>query len=89
LKLAGDFSASIDGSVLALFAAMNNTDRDNENAPEPNVDANTRDENQHKPEQQGSDTSRVKGQGAAKGTDIAATTDAEYAEREKGKRTTM
>ena len=58
------------------------------NAAEPNVDANTRDENQHKPEQQCSDEQAM-GHGAMKGTDTPATTDAETAEREKGKRTTM
>jgi hypothetical protein len=60
----------------------------NAGAPEPNVEPNTRDENQHKPEQQRSDDQAI-GRGAVKGTDIPATTDAEIAEREKGKRTTM
>jgi len=35
------------------------------------------------------DEPRGKGHGALKGTDTAATTDLSYAEREKGKRTTM
>ena len=35
------------------------------------------------------DQDQGKGHGPLKGTDTAATTDAEYAEREKGKRTTM
>jgi hypothetical protein len=60
----------------------------NTNAAEPNVEPNTRDENQHKPEQQHSDDQAM-GHGAVKGTDIPATTDAETAEREKGRRTTM
>lgn len=67
---------------------MTNTDR-NANTPEPDVDANTRDENQHKPEQEVSNAERAMGHGALKGTDTAATLDAEYAAREKGKRTTM
>ena len=60
----------------------------NANAPEPSVDANTRDENQHKPEQRGPDDQPM-GHGDLKGTDTSATTDAATAEREKGKRTTM
>jgi hypothetical protein len=68
---------------------MDNKDRDpNAGRPEPNVDANTRDENQHKPEQQDS-TGQPKGHGALKGTDTAATIDPEFAQREKGRRTTM
>ena len=57
-------------------------------AAEPSVEPNTRDQNQHKPEQQGSGD-RAIGHGDLKGTDTPATTDAETAEREKGKRTTM
>jgi hypothetical protein len=60
----------------------------NASAPEPNVEPNTRDENQHKPEQQGGDDQAI-GHGVVKGTDTPATMGAEYAEREKGKRTTM
>jgi hypothetical protein len=72
-----------------FFQSMNKPNhKPNTNPPEPNVDANTREENQHKPEQQRSDD-QAKGHGALKGTDTPATTDAETAEREKGKRTTM
>jgi hypothetical protein len=58
-------------------------------APEQSPDANTRDQNQHKPEQQRPHQDEAKGQRPSKGADIPATTGAEYAEREKGKRTTM
>ena len=75
------------GSFLAPFQNMNKPNR-NAGGPEPNVEPNTRKENQHKPEQQDSDEQAV-GHGAMKGTDTPATTDAETAEREKGKRTTM
>jgi hypothetical protein len=71
---------------------MDTRDR-NDDAPTPepgrNVDSNTRDENQHKPEQQRSDEGARGGVPPSKGTDIPATTDAAYAERERGKRTTM
>lgn len=40
-------------------------------------------------EQEPPDEPRGKGHGALKGTDTPATTDLSYAEREKGKRTTM
>ena len=40
-------------------------------------------------DQDSTDEPRGKGHGALKGTDTAATTDLSYAEREKGKRTTM
>lgn len=40
-------------------------------------------------EQDRTDEPLGKGHGALKGTDTAATTDLSYAEREKGKRTTM
>ena len=70
---------------------MKNNDYDTDSMnpePGPNVDANTRDENQHKPEQQHAEheDDRVP---ATKGTDTPATTGSEYAERERGKRTTM
>ena len=70
---------------------MENNDYDTDSMnpePGPNVDANTRDENQHKPEQQRAEheDDRVP---ATKGTDTPATTGSEYAERERGKRTTM
>jgi hypothetical protein len=54
-----------------------------------NPDPNTRDENQHKPEQQQPGDAPGKGHGPLKGTDTPATTEAGYADREKGKRTTM
>jgi hypothetical protein len=77
------------GSLLAPFQNMNKPNhKPNASAPEPNVEPNTRDENQHKPEQQGADDQAI-GHGAVKGTDTPATMGAEYAEREKGKRTTM
>ena len=79
--------AGLSGYVLAPFRNMNKPTHKSKTA-EPNVEPNTRDENQHKPEQQGSDD-RAMGHGAMKGTDTPATTDAETAEREKGRRTTM
>ena len=80
------------GSLLAHPTRMDTRDRnDSSRTPEPdrNVDSNTRDENQHKPEQQRSDKGARGGVPPSKGTDIPATTGAEYAERERGKRTTM
>jgi hypothetical protein len=68
---------------------MTSKDRKQNRAPEPNVDANTRDENQHKPEKQRPESGREIEHGSVKSTDTPATMDAEYAEREKGKRTTL
>jgi hypothetical protein len=68
---------------------MNTKDPKQNRAPERNVDANTRDENQHKPENQRPESGREIEHGSVKGTDTPATMDAEHAEREKGKRTTM
>lgn len=71
---------------------MDNTDNDRDSTtpePGPNVDANTRDQNQHKPEQQRANEERSGGAPPSKGFDTPATTDAAYAERERGKRTTM
>jgi hypothetical protein len=54
-----------------------------QSAPDPDQPDRDQDRDQdHKPEQ-------GKGHGPLKGTDTAATTDLEYAERERGKRTTM
>ena len=65
---------------------MDSTDRESIE----NVDANTRDQNQHKPEQQRArDEHEDDRTPASKGFDMPATTDAEYADRERGKRTTM
>lgn len=47
------------------------------------------DEQIDREDQDSTDEPRGKGHGALKGTDTAATTDLSYAEREKGKRTTM
>lgn len=67
---------------------MDNKDR-NINTPEhDNVDANTRDENQHKQEQR-DDREQVTGRVPSKGTDTPATTDPDSATRDKGKRITM
>ena len=71
---------------------MNTNDHNRTNTPEPSPtdDANTRDENQHKPEQQRTNDDQMIGRvPTSKGTDTPATTGAEYAEREHGKRTTM
>ena len=67
---------------------MANKDQ-NTNTPEQkdNVDANTRDENQHKQEQR--DREQVTGRVPSKGTDTPATTDPDSAMRDKGKRITM
>jgi hypothetical protein len=53
-----------------------------------NVDANTRDENQHKQEQR-DDREQVTGRVPSKGTDTQATTDPASAIRDRGKRITM
>ena len=78
---------------LLVSNGMNNKDDNRDSmAPESgeNVDANTRDQNQHKPEQQRADQERGSERvPTSKGTDTPATTGAEYAERERGKRTTM
>jgi hypothetical protein len=67
---------------------MDNKDQ-NTNTPEhENVDANTRDENQHKQEQR-DDQEQITGRVPSKGTDTQATTDPDSALREKGKRITM
>ena len=68
---------------------MDNKDK-NINTPEQreNVDANTRNENQHKQEQQ-DDREQATGRVPSKGTDTPATTDPDSAERDKGKRITM
>lgn len=71
------------------YRDMANRD-ENINTPEQNenVDANTRNENQHKQEQQ-DDREQVTGRVPAKGTDTPATTDPDSAIRDKGKRITM
>ncbi|MGH9240990.1 MAG: hypothetical protein ACRD3G_23355 [Vicinamibacterales bacterium] len=63
---------------------------ENTNTPEQseNVDANTRNENQHKQEQR-DDREQVTGRVPSKGTDTPATTDPDSAIRDKGKRITM
>ncbi|HET9193604.1 MAG TPA: hypothetical protein VFO21_12030 [Vicinamibacterales bacterium] len=68
---------------------MANRDQ-NTNTPEhsENVDANTRNENQHKQEQR-DDREQVTGRVPSKGTDTPATTDPDAAIRDKGKRITM
>ncbi len=71
------------------YPDMANRDQ-NTNTPEhsENVDANTRNENQHKQEQR-DDREQVTGRVPSKGTDTPATTDPDAAIRDKGKRITM
>lgn len=71
------------------YPDMANRDQ-NTNTPEhsENVDANTRNENQHKQEQR-DDREQVTGRVPSKGTDTPATTDPDSAIRDKGKRITM
>ena len=71
------------------YPDMANRDQ-NTDTPEhsENVDANTRNENQHKQEQR-DDREQVTGRVPSKGTDTPATTDPDAAIRDKGKRITM
>ena len=68
---------------------MDNAHHDRNTQRRKNADATTRDENQHKQERQRADEQQPIGRVPSKGTDTPATMDADYAERERGKRTTM